>query len=264
MLWAVGRLETWIGTTEGALIASIGAIVLAVVAVWVGWLPQQRATVALAVAIVAQSGCGRRRDIVGGRRQHVRPERTSGRRSLGRSTPASVTSPSSACPETTPAPASRGALEQLDRECRTPARREAFRSGRRVRGPCERGRLAGHAGRTCERAGTRRPGGHVDVVVRRAPRTQTTVGTNAAAFDLWAPTGSGALMSPRRRSGCDADNWLMRIGWITVWPCRRPATSQPPRRPSGSRALQPTRSTSPATRTRRSRCTRRRRGRSRS
>ncbi len=85
LLWAVGRLETWTGTTEGALIAGIGAIMLAVLAVWVG----------MAAAAAGHGGARggdcravrrrRRRDIVGGRRQPVGPERTSGRRSLGRS-----------------------------------------------------------------------------------------------------------------------------------------------------------------------------------
>jgi hypothetical protein len=55
-LWAVTRLELWVGTTNAALIMSVGAVVLAAVAAYVGWRPQKRAVVALVAAIVAQAG----------------------------------------------------------------------------------------------------------------------------------------------------------------------------------------------------------------
>ena len=55
-LWAVDRLEALFGTVDGALVVSVGGIVLAAVAAYVGWRPRKRASVALAVAIAAQAG----------------------------------------------------------------------------------------------------------------------------------------------------------------------------------------------------------------
>ena len=55
-LWAVDRLESLFGAANGALLVSVGGVVLAAVAAYVGWRPRQRATVALAVAIAAQAG----------------------------------------------------------------------------------------------------------------------------------------------------------------------------------------------------------------
>ncbi len=46
---------------------------------------------------------------------------------------------------------------------------------------------------------------------------RTTVGTNAAAFDLWAPT-AGRARVVAEAVGLHGDNWLARSGSITVWP----------------------------------------------
>ncbi len=47
---------------------------------------------------------------------------------------------------------------------------------------------------------------------------RTTVGTLQAPFDLWTPVGGSHVRLVAEVAGLGSDNWLMRTGWITVWP----------------------------------------------
>ena len=215
MLWAVDRARALFGTGGAALAVGVVAVLLAATAAWVGWKPQKRALIALVVAIVAQAG--------------VAVAATSwavGLSSVDRGAlPPRLewVNDANVGPVTLVEPAgddSGAGIEELlwnssltqvallphaslvDSHTNLSAHALAdgtlSAGGRPIDGPVLVDR------------------GNTWTSVAGARLVRSTVGTTAAPFDLWAPTGSRVRLAAQA-IGLRSDGWLMRTGVLTVW-----------------------------------------------
>jgi len=219
-LWAVDRVEALLGTATGALALSVAGVALASVAAYVGWQPQRRASLALAVAIAAQAAVAVAAtswavglstvdrhalpadarwidDARVGRVTLVEPpgndfgsgvEQLFWNRSIARVT---------LLPYAT----------DVDSHANYPVRVAADGALVIPSGTVSGSVLVDRASTWTTFAGAR--------LVR------STAGSGIAPFDPWQPTGSRVRLAAEV-AGLRGDNWLMHLGWITVWPASVP------------------------------------------
>jgi Dolichyl-phosphate-mannose-protein mannosyltransferase len=218
-LWGVLGFETWFGVATGALLISLAAVALAAVAAYVGLRPKSRVTLALTVALAAQVGIASAA-AAWNVNSDVRARDTSlpadaqwiDHAGVG---PVTLVEP--------PGSDFGSGMEQL-------------LWNRSLTGVA----LLPHANPVDSHANRRiRVGSDGTLVVPSGPiagpilvdRSSTwtsfagatlvrsTANTGIAPFDLWRPTGDHARLTTEV-AGLRGDNWLMRVGWITVWPAQ--------------------------------------------
>lgn len=216
LLWGVDRIVMWGGTTHGALVMSTGAVVLAVLAAWVGWRPQKRAAVALAVAIAAQAGVAVAASSwavgVSTVDRHALPADPRWIDHAGVGSVALVAPPGNDF--------GAGIEEMVWNRSITSVALLPHAT-----------RVDSHTNLPIHAAddGTlMSAGGPIDgpVLVDRgntwtafsdATLVRSSTGGIVAPFDLWAPTGPRVRLAAEV-VGLRYDNWLARTGWVTVWP----------------------------------------------
>jgi hypothetical protein len=216
-LWAVDRLEALLGTADGALVVSVGGVVLAAVAAYVGWRPRKRASVALVVAIAAQAGVAVAASSWAVRLstadRHALPsdlrwvdDAHVGRVALvepyGNDSGAAIEQLLWNRSITNVALLPHASL--IDSHTNTPIHVTADGALTMGGGPV-RGAVLVDRRRTW-------------TSFADARLVRTTVGTFQAPFDLWAPTSGSQVRLVAEVAGLRSDNWLMRTGWVTVWP----------------------------------------------
>jgi hypothetical protein len=218
-LWGVVGFESWFGVATGALIVSVAAVLLAVVAAYAGLRPRSRAVLALSVALVTQIGIAS-----AAAAWNVGTDVAA--RSSSLPADAQWVDHAAVGPVTLVEPPGNdfgSGVEQLLWN----------RSITRVALLPHAANVDSHANYPIRvgRDGTLDiPSGPVtgSVLVDRASTwtsfsgarlVRSTAGGRIAPFDLWQPTG-GRLHLAAEVAGLRGDNWLMRIGWITVWPAR--------------------------------------------
>jgi hypothetical protein len=215
-LWAVVRLDSWLGTSGGALVVSVGAIALAAVAAYVGWRPQKRAAAALAVAIAVEAGVAVAATSwavgVSTVDRHALPAdvRWVDDAGLGNVT---LVEPAGndygagieqllwnrSITDVTLLPHATRVDSHANAQIHAAADGTLTAAGKPIDGP-----VLVDRGRTW-------------TSFADARLVRSTVGGDDAPFDLWMPTGSHVRLTAEV-VGLRSDNWLMRTGWITVWP----------------------------------------------
>ena len=218
LLWAAARLVTWSGTSRGALFLGVGAALLAALAAWVAWRPQKRGAVALVAAIVAQLAVSAvASSWAVGLSTVDRQALPADLRWLDDTGLRSVT-------VIAPVGNDSGAAieEMLWNRSITDV---ALLPDAALVDSHDNVRLHVDANGTLTS-----PAGPVDgpVLVDRgstwtsfagARLARSTSGGSVAPFDLWMPTGTHVRLAAEA-VGLRSDDWLMRTGWITVWPSR--------------------------------------------
>jgi len=216
-LWSYLGLAAWFGVGNGALIASAVAVVLAAVAAYVGLRPKSRAVLALVVALAAQvavSSAATEWNV------------TANRMARATSFPADAEwiDHSALGPVTlveSPGGDFGAAMEQLLWN-RTITGVALLHYASPVDSHANPRIQVGEDGTLRLASG---PISGAVLVDRRSTWTtfagarlvRSTVGTELAPFDLWAPVG-GPVRMTAEVVGLRSDNWLMRTGVITVWP----------------------------------------------
>jgi Dolichyl-phosphate-mannose-protein mannosyltransferase len=218
-LWGVLGFETWFGVGTGALLISLAGVALAAVAAYVGLRPRSRITLALTIALVAQVGIASAA-AAWNVNTDVRARNTSlpadaqwiDHAAVG---PVTLVEP--------PGSDFGSGMEQL-------------LWNRSITGVA----LLPHANPVDSHANPRiqvasdgtlliSPGPVAGpVLVDRtstwttfagAKLVRSTANSGIAPFDLWRPTGNRVRLTTEV-AGLRGDNWLMRVGWITVWPAQ--------------------------------------------
>ncbi len=217
-LSAFEKLTTSFGVESAALFATLAAVILAAVAAWVAWRPGTRAPAALAVMVVAQALVA----LMAG-------ASTASTSRLARSTlPADMRWVDDArvghvtllgLPGNN---AGAGVEQALWNGSITQVARlhgaDRFDPGQVLDAAVTRdGTLVTRNGPVegsvlVDRSGTW-------MTLNDAQLVRSTVGTSAAPFDLWAPTGKRVRVAAEA-VGLRSDNWLERSGSITVWPAQ--------------------------------------------
>jgi hypothetical protein len=215
-LWAFTKLASSIGVSTAALFVSIAAVLLAAIAAWVAWKPRSRAPVALVVVVVSQAVIAA-----------TAAAWTTDTSRLARSAlPADVSWVDHALvgdvtlvgpPGNNPGAGIEEALwnTSITQVVRLP-RAGRFDPGQVLDARISKdGGIATSSGPVSGPVLIDRSGTWLSLAGARLVRS--TVGTNAAPFDLWAPTG-GPVRVVADAVGLRGDGWLERSGSITVWP----------------------------------------------
>ena len=218
-LWGVVGFESWFGVATGALIVSVAAVGLAVVAAYVGLRPRSRAGIALTVALVTQIGIASAATA-----WNVSTDVNARRTSLPAD--AQWVDHAAVGPVTLVEPPGSdfgSGVEQLlwnrsitavallphannvDSHANYPIRVATDGTLVIPSGPVTGAVLVDRTSTWTSFAGAR--------LIR------STADSGIAPFDLWQPTG-GRVRLAAEVAGLRGDDWLMRIGWITVSPAR--------------------------------------------
>ena len=218
LLWGVLQLESLLGVANGALVISAGAVLLAAFAVWVALRPRHRLAAALTIAIVSQAALAAAASAWGTHISRLdRRALPADARWLDHARVGPVTLVG------TPGNDTGAGIEQLiwnrsigsivllpraalvDSHDNFAVRVAADGSLDATTGPVRGALLVDRARTWTSFSGAR--------LVR------STAGASGAPFDLWVPTRSTS--GPRlvaEVAGLMSDGWLMRTGWVTVWP----------------------------------------------
>jgi hypothetical protein len=217
-LWAFTKLAASLGVSTAALFASLTAVLLACVAAWVAWQPRSRAPVALAVVLVSQA-------VIAATAAAWTADTSRQARSA---LPANVSWVDDARVGNVtlvglPGNNAGAGIEEslwnssITRVVRMP-RAERFDPGQVLDAEItQQGAFVTKNGLVSGPVLIDRSGTWISLAGARLARS--TVGTNAAPFDLWAPTG-GPVRIVADAVGLRGDGWLDRAGSITVWPAK--------------------------------------------
>jgi Dolichyl-phosphate-mannose-protein mannosyltransferase len=220
-LWAVARIASWLGAANGALLLAVAAIVLALVAAYVGIDPGKRALLAVAAVLVAQGGIAAVATVANVQSNvHARNGALpADRRWVDDAGMADVTLVES--PSGDPG----SGIEQL--LWNTSITRIALLPGARIVDSNANVPLRVTSSGTLDLPTGRLSG---PLLVDRATTwtsfdgatlVRSTTNLPVAPFDLWRPDGA-RLRLAAEVEGLRGDNWLTRSGTVTIWPAGHP------------------------------------------